>query len=190
MEVARLKCQRCNSTKVQKSVCQTCGCYQSTDVIKVGQQVIYNPTYGDITRIWSAYEFYSFYPGMEMTIKEKKQLDTGFKVVTVEEVSEGWFGPTDLCDPTIISEDKRQEIIENFKKMWYEEKFRCFYLRKGQKVIFKPGNLTKLWNQNNPQFNKLVEGNIYIVTNKIDRRFVFLNDIPVKIYWKDVKKVE
>jgi hypothetical protein len=159
-------------------------------VLRVGQKVIYNPTFGNITRVWSAYEFYSFYPGMEMIIKGKKLLDTGFEVVTVDEVKEGWFGPSELIEPSLISESRRVEIINEFKKMWQKEKFKFFLFRKGQKVVFKPSNLTKLWNRNNVDFMRLIDNNIYNITKILDRKYVYLGDIPVKIYWKDLESRE
>jgi len=125
---------------------------------------------------------------MELTVIDKRILENGVKVIIVNEVNEGWFGLCELCDKSVMSLDKQGEITDRFRKMWQNEKYKIFSFRIGQRVIFRPGSLSKLWYKNDPSFNKLVVGEYYTITKLAKRRFLFLDGYEINIYWKDVVK--
>jgi hypothetical protein len=182
-----MKCLRCKSENIEDLICENCGHYQAGAKVSIGQKVIYDPTLDHITRVWGAYECYSFYPGMELTIKEKRKLESGVEVFFGEEVKEGWFGLSELCAVQKIPRSKRMEIITNFMDLWQKDKFKLFTIHKGQEVIFRPSNLTKMWQKDNPDFNRLKIGGTYKVRETIERRFVYLDNVSIKIYWKDLE---
>ncbi len=132
-------------------------------------------------------EDFGFYPGMIMTVKSVKKDQWGTTWVYFREVSLPFkiigFVPLDG-----IKEEDRLQIVKWFQEMWYKKKFLFFKFRAGQKVVFLPRNLTKIWFEKDYNKVGLVSGNIYEIKSILARRWLMLDEREFNVHWMDVKK--
>lgn len=175
-------------------MCQVCGTIQNVDCVKPGDKLIYYPT--NIREEQELIDYcntYKFYPGMEVTAKEIVEHPTtkGLLLLKVEETDllDIGFIAADLRLKQFITEKIRQERFIYYLRIWHRDKYPFFTFRKGQKVKFSPSYITLVWYKNEPLFTKLINNQICIITKTINRRYLWLADVPLNIYWKDVKKI-
>lgn len=188
---------RCLHCKIELSdllekVCPECGHFQDASPINIGEKVIYDPSETEINDIWAGYELEGFYPGMLMLVREviSQPLKHEVFIATVNETGKyNLHAPSDLCSPRHVKKERQQAIIERFRSVWQKKKFNFLSLRKGQKVIFRPSRLTRMWDRTNPEFKKLKAGEAYTIKETVENRFVLLDDVPFMVYWKDVEKI-
>ena len=192
------KCLSCNNilTSGNQCVCPVCGTIQSADCIMPGDKLIYYPTIVREREELEAYcNKYHFYPGMEMTFKKKieDRFKKGFFYLVFEEpdVDEehSRFVVGDFRAKEYVTEKMRLDRFMYYLTIWHNDKFKFFKFRKGQEVLFEPSYITKIWYNDEPLFAKLNDGKVFTIKKTIKRRYLWLDEVDLNIYWKDVKKI-
>ncbi|MBI5696599.1 MAG: hypothetical protein HZC51_12860 [Nitrospirae bacterium] len=188
-EIGITKCTSCRHKVPHDSkTCPHCGVVRKCEALNPGGRFVFLPDDSYIDHIWNYPDSHTFYPGMLVTIKLKVR-EHGFDktCITLVEEDPGLVYANHLYLPEFVAPAIRRARMLKYVANRHDFQFFHSELRVGQKVKFRPAFVTKVWHKDNPLFSRLIEGEIYTVTKIMNRRYIWLDDVELDIYWRDVE---